>query len=98
MRRIKRKARPGTTYFGASSVNNARPPRYPQSVDCSHKFLPVAQRWGGGPPPQAVVEGRQRRVKSPSVSAAPVAQSILSACKAVEGRCHLPMPAAQGGV
>ena len=46
------------------------------------KILPVAQRWGGGPPPQAVVEGRNGSVKSPSVSAS---------------RCHLPMASPQGG-
>ena len=33
----------------------------------------------------------------PSVSAAPKPQFILSACKAVEGRCHLPMASPQGG-
>ncbi len=39
-------------------------------------ILPVAKRWGGGPSPQAMVEGLRRRAISPSVSAP---------------RCHLPM-------
>ena len=44
------------------------------------------------------MEGRGPRAISPSVSAAPKAQFILSACKAVEGRCHLPIASRQGGL
>ena len=42
--------------------------------DDDEKILPVAQRWGGGPPPQAGVEGRQRCAKAPP-SALPAATS-----------------------
>ena len=41
--------------------------------------------------------GRDGCAKGPSVSAAPKAQFILSDCKAVEGRCHLPIAVRQGG-
>jgi hypothetical protein len=53
-------------------------------------ILPVAQRWGGGRSAKRMVEGQRRRVHGPFVNAAPKARFILSACKTVEGRRHLP--------
>ena len=60
------------------------------------RFLPVAQRWGGGPP-RSGGGGATTVPQSPSVSPAPAAQFTLSACKAVEGDCHLPTTTSQGG-
>ena len=39
------------------------------------EILPVAQRWGGGPPPQAVVEGPATSRQGPSVSGSATATS-----------------------
>ena len=52
------------------------------ATDCGRKILPVAKRWGGGPSAKRTVEGPATLRHRPSVSAS---------------RCHLPMPAAQGG-
>jgi hypothetical protein len=76
---------PDIRHPGLDPGSTTSTPRWiPDQVrdDEERNILPAAQPWGGGPSPQAMVEGPQPRVICPSVSAS---------------HCHLPMAAPRGG-